>query len=647
MRLEYKKLDENFIKELKELIALTEKKIENLLKLENKTYDNFYNEIELLNHEVEKFAFSLGIETSTDITDLGKKTYEEYIPVISDYSSKLSQNEEFAAAVMKIYETEDLSEVRKRILEKQILSFKSNGIGLNEEKKTKIKDINLELSKLGNDFSQNVTDATNEYELIIEDEKVLSEMSDLDKKSAATEDGKWRFTLHGPSFTTFIKYCNNQELREKMYKAFSTRAPQNEELIEKILKLKDEKAKILGYENFREFSVASKTANNSKEVIDFLTELGVEALPTAKKEVEELAIFAKEELGLATFNVFDQAYVSRRLKEKKFNFDPSEVKPYFEKNKVVAGMFEFLENIFGLKVKLLEGVTIWNDKTTVFELSRNGELLGNLIMDLETGEQKRGGAWANYWEISHEVNGKMLPAVGTVACNFPQSKEGVPSLLDHSDVVTLFHEMGHALHHITSRVKEISASGFNGTEWDVVEYPSQWLQEFANNKEVIKTFAKHYKTGEVISDELIDRMLESEKFGEGMGNNRQIEFGLFDMLIYDAPHTKEEVQEILNSVREKVAVVKTPDYNKFQCSFSHIFAGGYSAGYYSYKWAEVLSADSYLEMTKGGKINKELANNFFDNLLSLGGSKNMKESFVNIHKRQPDPKALLKLIGIL
>lgn len=647
MQLNYQKLDEKFIDELNGKIKQIEITIEELLQIKDKTYDNFFDVIEHLLEDIEKISFPLQIEISTSITDLGKKTYEEYIPIINDFTSKLSQNEDVANAIIKIYETEDLNDVRKRILEKQILSFKSSGIGLDKKSKEKIKSINLELSKLGNDFSQNVTDATNEYELIIEDEKVLSEFSELDKKSAETEDGKWKFTLHGPSLTTFLKYCNDRTLREKLYKAFSTKAPQNEELIEKILTLSDQKAKILGYENYRELSIASKTATNASEVIDFLTELGKEALPKATEEVEELKVFAKEKLGYETIEIYDYSYLSRKLKETKYDFDSSEVKPYFEKNKVVAGMFQFLDNIFNLKAKQIDGLNLWNDKVTVFELERNGILLGNLIMDLETNKSKREGAWANNWITSYSKNGVRVPATGIIVCNFPPSKDGVPSLLDHSDVVTLFHEMGHALHLITSKTEDISASGFNGTEWDVVEYPSQWLQEFANNKEIIKTFGIHYETGEIISDELIEKMLDSLNYGQGYGNNRQVELGLFDLMIYDDAYSKDEVQKKLDEVRKMVSVIKIPSYNKFQCSFSHIFAGEYGAGYYSYKWAEVLSADSYTEMTKGGVINVELANNFFDNLLSLGGSVNMKESFVKVHKRQPDPKALLKLTGIL
>ena len=647
MELKYKRVDENFIEDFKEKIALAEEKIEKLLELENKTYDNFFDKTEHILDEIEIFTFPLGIEISADITELGKKLYGEFLPIINNFMTKLNQNEKMANAVIKIYEEENLSDVRKRILEKRILDFKSNGIGLPKKEKEKIKEINLKLSELSNDFNQNVTDATNAYELIIEDKKVLEEFSEVDKKTAEIEENKWKFTLHGPSLNTFLTYCNDKTLREEIYKASSTKALENEDLIEEILKLRDEKAKILGYPNYREFSIASKTANNADEVIEFLTKLGKTALPKAKEEIRELEEFAKITFGYEKVEIFDYSYLSRKLKEAKYSFNPNEVKPYFEQNQVVNGMFKFLEDTFNLKAEKVEDLKVWNEKAKVFKLERNGEVLGNLIMDLEAGETKRGGAWANKWTTSYYKDGKRIPATGIVICNFPPSREGVPSLLSHDNVVTLFHEMGHALHLITSKVEEISASGFNGTEWDVVEYPSQWLQEFANNKEVIKSFGKHYETGEVIPDELIDKMLKSENYGQGYQNNRQIEFGLFDMMIYDKPYSKEEVQKILDGVRDMVSPIKPPVYNKFQCSFSHIFGGGYAAGYYSYKWAEVLSADSYLEMTKGGKINKELANNFFDNLLSLGGSVNMKESFVKVHNRQPDPKALLKLTGIL
>lgn len=644
----YRGVTENFIVETKELLANIEANIEKLLEIENKTYDNFFNEMELEMEKFSEFSFPIEVETSTAITDLGKKTYETLIPLANEFEAKISQNEDIAAAINAIYKNETLTPVRKRILEKRILSLKSSGIGLDEKTKEKINEINLRLSQLSNDFGNNVTDATNEYELIIKDEKVLDEFSKLDKKSAEVGDGTWKFTLHGPSFVTFMKFCNNKELREELYKAYTTRAPQNGKLIEEILNLKDEKAKILGFKNFRELSVASKTANNADEVVGFLKDLGMTALPAAKKETEELEKFAKEELGLEKYDVFDTSYVSRKLKEAKYSFDPSSVKPYFEVNKVLDGMFSFLDTTFSLKSTKVEDTKLWNDKALVYKLERNNQLLGHLILDLETNDVKQGGAWANKWTTSHDIDGKRVPSIGIIVCNFPASKNGVPSLLDHSDVVTLFHEMGHALHNLTSQVGEISASGFNGTEWDVVEYPSQWFQEFASNRAIIKTFAKHYETNEVIPDELVDAMLESEKFGVGNGNNRQVEFGLFDMSIYDGPHyTEEEVQAKLEEVRNLVSPMKTPDYVRFQNSFSHIFAGGYSAGYYSYKWAEVLSADSYLEMTKGGVVNKELANNFFDNLLSLGGSVNMKESFVKVHNRQPDPKALLKLTGIL
>lgn len=646
-RFVYRKVEEDFIDRLKLKVGEIEREIEKLLKIVGKTYNNFFNEIEILEEELSKMIQPISNENSTYITELGKELYKEFIPIINEHSSKINQNEEIARAIMEIYEGEKLDPVKRRILEKKILEFKSNGIGIEEGKKKRIKEINLELSELSNEFSQNVTDATNAYELIVEDEGVIAEMPHTDKLSAQTEEGRWKFTLHGPSYTSFMTYCGDRELRKEMYRAYVTRAPQNEEIAERVLKLRREKVNILGYKNYREFSVASKTADSGEEVIEFLRKLGAEALPTAKREVEELHKLASE-LGYEGVEYYDTAYLGRKLKEIKYNFDPSEVKPYFELERVVRGMFDFLEELFKLKFKKQEDAELWSDKAEAYEVTRDGEELGCLLVDLETSETKRGGAWANSLQRSYlKSDGTREVSIGKISCNFPRSRAGVPSLLSQDNVVTLFHEMGHALHNITSSVDEVSAAGFAGTEWDVVEYPSQWFQEFANNRAILKRFAKHYVTGEVIPDELLERMFESQKFGEGMAINRQIEFGLFDMLIHDTTETREEIQRKLDDVRELVAPLKTPEYNKFQNQFSHIFAGGYAAGYYSYKWAEVLSADSYSEMTKEGGLDKELANSFYDKILSRGGSRNMKESFVEVHKRQPDGRALLKLVGIL
>ncbi len=643
----YRKVEEDFIDRLKVKIEEVEGEIEKLLRIEEKSYNNFFNEMELLEEELSKMVQPISNENSTYITELGKKLYMEFIPIMNEYASKINQNEEIARAIMDIYEDEELDTVKKRILEKKILEFKSNGIGIEEEKKRRIKKINLELSKLSNEFSQNVTDATNAYELIVEDEGVIEEMPHTDKVTAQVEAGKWRFTLHGPSYISFMTYCSDRELRREMYRAYVTRAPQNEGIAERVLRLRREKANILGYKNYREFSVASKTADSGEEVIEFLRKLGSEALPTAQREVEELQRMA-DDLGYESIEYYDTAFLARKLKEMRYNFDPSEVKPYFEMGRVVRGMFDFLEELFDLKFKKQEDAQLWSDKAEAYEVTRKGADLGLLLLDLETSETKRGGAWANSWQRSYlKADGTRELNIGKVTCNFPVSREGVPSLLSQDNVVTLFHEMGHALHNITSSVDEVSAAGFAGTEWDVVEYPSQWFQEFANNKGILKRFAKHYVTEEVIPDELLDRMFESEKFGEGMAMNRQIEFGLFDMLIHDTTDTMEEVQETLDGVRGLVAPLKTPEYNKFQNQFSHIFAGGYAAGYYSYKWAEVLSADSYTEMTKGGQVDRELANTFYEKILSRGGSKNMKESFVEVHRREPDGRALLKLVGII
>lgn len=644
----YKRVEDDFIEKLKERLRRSEERIEELLKIEKKTYDNFFNEMEIMKEEISRENHPIINENSTYITDIGRELHKKYIPIMSEYRSRISQNEDVARALRVIYETEDLTPVRKRILKKRLGGLKSSGIGIEEEKKERLKEIKLEISRLASEYSKNVTDAINDYEMIIEDEEIIREMPETARARAAVGEGRWRFTLHKPSYTLFMTYCTDRKKREELYKAYVTRAPKNEEVAVKLLKLRREKARILGYESYRDLSIKGKTADSGDEVIEFLNELAKAALPKAKKEVEELMEVA-EELGYEGVEYYDTDFLGRRVKERKYIFDPREVRPYLEKERVLKGMLDFLEDLFDMEFLKREDAELWSEKASAYEVKRNGRTLGLLILDLETNDSKKSGAWASSCQKRYlRPDGRREYGVVKVSCNFPRSiGDEVPSLLSPKNVITLFHEMGHALHSITSEVDEVSASGLAGAERDVIEYPSQWLQEFANNKEVLRRFAKHYETGEPMEEELLERMVKSRRFGRGMAVCRQIEFALFDMLIHDDVETPEEMQEVLDRVRERVNPLNTPRYNKFQNHFRHIFARKYAAGYYSYKWAEVLSADSYSEMTKDGSIDKALANEFYEKLLSRGGSKNMRESFVEVHGRKPKGEALLKLLGIL
>jgi oligopeptidase A len=451
-----------------------------------------------------------------------------------------------------------------------------------------------------------------------------------------------------PSYLAYITYGSNREKREEIYKAYTTRAPENGKIIEQILKLKDEKVKILGFDSYAQYSLETKMAKTTQEVVSFLEELALKGKDRALEELEEIKEYAKKD-GIEDIQSFDMSYYSEKIKKEKYDLDEEYYRPYFEQNSVLNGFFDFLKEVFEIEFTLTDAKA-WDEKVKVYNISEKGNVIARIYIDLEARKDKRGGAWMNNWH-SHYVNSKGEKQLPTayIVCNFPQSTENTPSLLRHSDVVTLFHEMGHALHHLLSKVPEAFVSGISGVAWDVVEFPSQFLEYFSYDKEVLKLFAKHYKTGEVLSDEAIDRIIKAKNFQSSMGMLRQIEFALFDFKLHEKLYkTEEEVQILLDEIREKYSVSKPPKYNKFQNGFSHIFAGGYAAGYYSYKWAEVLSADAfYMFIDSGRVLNKELATKYKNIVLKNGGSKDMDQLFFEFASRNPSVDSLLKIDGII
>jgi oligopeptidase A len=511
--------------------------------------------------------------------------------------------------------------------------------------------MSLELSKLSQKFSQNLLNATNSYEMIIEDFEDVGEIPESDLELAKFEEEgktKYKFTLQMPSYLAYITYGSNREKREEIYKAYTTRAPENGKIIEQILKLKDEKVKILGFDSYAQYSLETKMAKTTQEVVSFLEELALKGKDRALEELEEIKEYAKKD-GIEDIQSFDMSYYSEKIKKEKYDLDEEYYRPYFEQNSVLNGFFDFLKEVFEIEFTLTDAKA-WDEKVKVYNISEKGNVIARIYIDLEARKDKRGGAWMNNWH-SHYVNSKGEKQLPTayIVCNFPQSTENTPSLLRHSDVVTLFHEMGHALHHLLSKVPEAFVSGISGVAWDVVEFPSQFLEYFSYDKEVLKLFAKHYKTGEVLSDEAIDRIIKAKNFQSSMGMLRQIEFALFDFKLHEKLYkTEEEVQILLDEIREKYSVSKPPKYNKFQNGFSHIFAGGYAAGYYSYKWAEVLSADAfYMFIDSGRVLNKELATKYKNIVLKNGGSKDMDQLFFEFASRNPSVDSLLKIDGII
>ena len=644
---------ENSSKLLEELLNNSRVEVEKLLEIKNKTYKNFVLPFAEIGEKINEFITPIFHLDSVKNSKITSKVYEECLPLISKYESEISQNENIYTSFKNIQSNEKstLNNIQLKVLENEIRDFELSGCQLENNKKQRLEEIDLALGELSHKFSQNILEATNSFSLIIENFEDVKEIPKSDLELAKfEEDGKtkYKFTLQMPSYIAYMTYGTSREKREELYKAYTTRAPQNGEIIEKILALKDEKVKILGFKNYASYSLATKMANSEDEVINFLEELGSKAKEKAIKELEEIKQIAKED-GVDDFRASDISFYSEKLKKAQYDIDEEYYRPYFEQNSVLNGFFTALNELFDIEFKS-SNASSWDEKVKVYDILENNKTIARIYIDLEARDDKRGGAWMNNWHSYYkDSNNNINLPTAYIVGNFPQSTKDIPSLLRHSDVVTLFHEMGHALHHLLSKVEEPTVSGISGVAWDVVEFPSQFLEYFSYDRDILKLFAKHYQTGEVLDDEAISRLIKAKNFQSSMATVRQIEFALFDFKLHQKLYKTEfEIQELLNSIRDKFSVIKTPEYNKFQNSFSHIFSGGYSAGYYSYKWAEVLSADAfYMFLDSKNVLNKELGLKYKNCVLSCGGSENMDKLFFDFAQREPKIDSLLKIDGII
>ena len=678
-----------------------------LLDINEKSYLNFAKPYQEVAEKLNDFLTPIFHIDSVKNTKTTQRIHEECIPLISEYETWLSQNEDVYSAfkviqynhntqlkhtqveyeiidkevtilldnihkigtkeeggVLDIYVNDKytikdiqyndstlLSTIQLKVVLNEIRDFKLGGCGLSLDKKNRLKEINLKLSELSHKFSQNLLDSTNAYEMIIDDFEDVKEIpqSDLDiSKFEVDGKVKYKFTLQMPSYLAYITYGSNRQKREEIYKAYSTRAPQNAAIINDILKYKFEKSNILGFDSHSQYSIETKMAKNENDVVDFLEELACKGKNGAEKELKEVEKLALQLDNLDNLKSYDLAYYSEKLKKAKYDIDAEYYRPYFEQNSVLEGFFDFLNKIFNIKF-VKKDASVWDEKAKVYDILENDKTIARIFIDLESRKDKRGGAWMNNWH-SHYINSEdeeLLPTA-YIVCNFPPSTKDTPSLLRHDDVVTLFHEMGHALHHLLSKIDEPFVSGISGVAWDVVEFPSQFLEYFSYDKDVLKMFAKHYETGEVLDDEAINRLIKAKNFQSSLSLVRQVEFALFDFKLYQKLYKNEdEVQNLLDSIREQVGVIKPPRYNKFQNGFAHIFSGGYSAGYYSYKWAEVLSADAFYLFIDSDIFNKELALKYKELILGKGGSVDMDVLFFELANRNPSVDSLLKIDGII
>ncbi len=596
-----------------------------------------------------------------------REVYNANLPKVTQYYAELSQNLALFQKYKAIRNSSDyarLSTAQKKVIENELRDFRLGGAELPEDKKARFMAIQEELSELTAKFSDNLLDATNAYTCVIEDEKDLSGIPADERQvaaEAAQEAGKqgWLFTLKAPSYGPVMQFADNRALRERMYRAYTTRASEqlaegskidwdNTPLMTQILKLRTEEAQMLGFANFAELSLASKMADTPQQVAEFLLELAHRAKRFAENDLSELRVFAASQLGLLDLQSWDVGYASEKLREQRYAFSEQEVKQYFPEDAVLAGLFGLVEKLFGLQIKT-SSAPVWHETVRFFDIRDNTDaLIGQFYLDLYARASKRGGAWMDDAITRRRTAQGIQTPVAYLNCNFAAPVGGRPALFTHDEVITLFHEFGHGLHHLLTQVEELGVSGISGVEWDAVELPSQFMENFCWEWDVLQGMTRHSETMEKLPRVLYDKMIAAKNFQSGLQMLRQIEFSLFDLRLHsdhDA-HGEHTVQQLLDEVRKEVAVLIPPPFNRFQNNFSHIFAGGYAAGYYSYKWAEVLSADAYSLFEENGVLDAATGSHFREQILAVGGSRDAMESFRAFRGREPKIDALLRHNGL-
>ncbi|MCA1925330.1 MAG: M3 family metallopeptidase [Thiobacillus sp.] len=597
-----------------------------------------------------------------------REVYNANLPKITLYYAELGQNEALyakykALAASPAFAT--LSPARRKIVENELRDFRLGGAELPADKKARFKAIQEELAALSARFEENLLDATNDYHLIIDEPSELAGIPDdvlAMMKAAAEADGHsgWKITLHMPSYLPVMQYADSRELRQILYRAYVTRASEfgkaeldNTPLIAQILRLRRETAALLGFASYADVSLEAKMADSPRQVLQFLDELAARARPYAEKDFAELKTFARDTLGYDALEAWDNAYVSEKLRVARYSFSDQEVKQYFPEARVLAGLFKLVETLYGIFIRE-DSAPVWHPDVKFYTLTDHaGKRIGQFYLDLYARASKRGGAWMDDVITRRRTRDGVQTPVAYLNCNFSAPVGGKPALFTHDEVITLFHETGHGLHHLLTQIEELGVSGINGVEWDAVELPSQFMENFCWEWDVLKHMTAHVDTGEPLPRPLFDKMLAAKNFQSGLQTLRQIEFAMFDMRLHDDfdPAGSRTAMDLLNEIRKQVAVVIPPDYNRFPNNFSHIFAGGYAAGYYSYKWAEVLSADAYALFEDeaegyGGVLNPEVGHRFWSEILAQGGARPALESFRAFRGREPVIDALLRHNGM-
>lgn len=626
------------------------------------TWANFVAPLEDANERLSRAWSQVSHMNSVVNSPALREVYNENLPKITEFYAELSQNLKLFDKFKALRASPgyaQLNAAQKKIIENELRDFRLGGAELAEDKKQRFKAIQESLASLSAKFEENVLDTTNAYALYVSDpEDVRGIPADVLEaaQTAAQADQKsgYKFTLHAPSYMPVLQYADKRALREELYKAYSTRASEfgkpewdNTALISQLLALRQEAAQLLGFKSYAEVSLATKMAQTPSEVKAFLHELAQRAKPFAQRDLAELQAYAREQYGATELAAWDIAYYSEKLREARYGFSDEEVKQYFPETSVLPGMFKVVETIYGLRIQPA-AAPVWHPDVRFYSLiDTQGDLVGQFYLDLYARQNKRGGAWMDDAIARRRKNTGIQTPVAYLTCNFSAPVGDKPALFTHDEVITLFHEFGHGLHHLLTKIEELGVSGINGVEWDAVELPSQFMENFCWEWDVLQPMSRHVTTGETLPRALFDKMLAAKNFQSGLFTLRQIEFSLFDMHLHDDFDPTHKPLDLLERIRDEVAVLRPPAYNRFPNNFSHIFAGGYAAGYYSYKWAEVLSADAYSLFEENGVLSAETGHRFWSEILGQGGSRTALESFVAFRGRAPTIDALLRHSGMV
>ena len=660
-------LPEHIEPALDEVLKQAKLAVDNLLsKLKTPTWETLVVPMEELDARIHQVWSPVSHLNSVMNSEELRAAYNACLPKLSEFGTDLGQNEDLyeaykAIAISDQYQLLDVAQ--KKVIDNSLRDFRLSGVELSQTKRDQFKTISQSLSELTAKFEENVMDSTQSWQKNITDESLLSGLPDSAKAMAAQVAQRankkgWLFTLDFPSYLPLITYADNRALRKEVYTAFATRASDqgingdqwdNTSVIAEILSLRHQLANLIGFDNHAERSIETKMAQSSQQVLDFLGDLATRSKPIAEKEFVELQSFAKENTELRGVEAWDMTYFSEKLRQQRYAISQEEIKSYFPEDKVVSGLFAVVNRLYGLNIVERHDIDVWHPSVRFFDIfDESGASRGQFYLDLYARSHKRGGAWMDEC-LSHRLtpNGLQIP-VAYLTCNFSEPIGDKPALFSHDEVTTLFHEFGHGLHHMLTKVHYAGVSGINGVPWDAVELPSQFMENWCWEREALDLISGHFETGETLPSALFDKMIAARNFQSAMVMIRQLEFSLFDFrlhLKFD-PEQEGQAEKVLAEVREEISVVIPPAFSRFGHSFSHIFAGGYAAGYYSYKWAEVLSADAFSKFEEKGIFDRKTGVEFLQAILEQGGSREPMDLFVEFRGRKPEIDALLRHSGI-